>query len=211
MMREIDLDAWPRKDHYLFFKEFDFPYFSIAANVDLTTFLPLIKEQKISFTAAIMYLVARCANAIPEFKQRVREGNPIEHDQVHPSTTILSKNDLFTFCTVEYQEDFHKFTQAAEEEIALVKGQPYLEEKYSDDRMLFMTSIPWISFTSFMHPIKLSPPDSVPRFSWGKYFQEGEKVLMPFSIMGHHALMDGLHAGKFFEKLQGLLNNPSYL
>ena len=151
-MYTIPLDNWPRKDHYLFFKTFEYPHFSLSVDMDLTDFLPFIKEQKVSFTAAIMYLVARCANGIPEFKHRVRDGDPIVHDVVHPSTTILSKDDLFTFCTVEYQPDFKKFTQSAEEEIALVKAQPYLGEKFPDDRMLFMTSIPWVSFTSFMHP-----------------------------------------------------------
>jgi chloramphenicol O-acetyltransferase type A len=59
-----------------------------------------------------------------------------------------------------------------------------------------------------MHPLKLSPPDSVPRFAWGKYRQEGDKIIMPLSVQGHHAVMDGLHAGKFYEEFQRLVNLP---
>ena len=210
-MKTIDLDNWPRRDHYLFFCDFDNPYFSLSADMDLTVFLPEIKENKISFTGAIMYLIARSANGIPEFRQRVRPGNPIEHDVVHPSATILTKDELFTFCTVEYQADFHEFTHIAKEEIDRVKEEPSLEEKFLDDRMLFMTSIPWVSFTSFMHPVKLRPADSVPRFAWGKYRQEGEKTVMPLSVQGHHAVMDGLHAGKFYQEFQRLLNQPDLL
>ena len=77
--------------------------------------------------------------------------------------------------------------------------------------MLFMTSIPWVSFTSFMHPLKLNPPDSVPRFAWGKYRQEGKKILMPLSVQGHHAVMDGLHAVKFYEEFQRLADHPDLL
>lgn len=210
-MRTIQLENWPRRDHYLFFKTYDYPHFSLSVDMDLTAFLPFVKKQKISFTAAVMYLVARCANDIPEFRHRVRDGNPIEHDVVHPGVTILSKDNLFTFCTVEYQSDFNEFTRIAEEEISLAKIQPSLEEKYPDDRMLFMTSIPWVSFTSFMHPLKLSPPDSVPRFAWGKYRQEGDKILMPLSVQGHHAVMDGLHAGRFYEEFQRLADHPDLL
>ncbi|MFN2113050.1 MAG: CatA-like O-acetyltransferase, partial [Anaerolineales bacterium] len=105
-MRKIQLEDWPRRDHYQFFREFEYPYFSLCADMDLSEFLPRIKDKGISFTAAMMYLIARVANSIPEFRQRIREENPIEHPVVHPSATILSKNDLFTFCTVEYEEDF---------------------------------------------------------------------------------------------------------
>jgi len=210
-MKKIPLENWPRKDHYLFFCEFEYPYFSLCANVDITLFLPLIKERNISFTAAIMYLVARVANGIPEFRQRIRDEGPIEHEVVHPSATILSKDDLFTFCTAIYQEDFMAFAKETQQEILRIKTEPSLEEKIKDDSMLFMTSIPWVSFTGFMHPVKLSPADSVPRFAWGKFREEGQKTVMPLSVQGHHALMDGLHAGLFYEEFQRLLDNPELL
>jgi len=210
-MRTIDLNSWPRKDHYLYFKTYEYPCFSLTADIDLTAFLPWIKGQKISFTASIMYLIARCANEIPEFRHRVRDGDPIEHEIVHPGVTILTKDGLFTFCTVDYQENFHEFICIAEEDISLAKTQHVLEEKYPDDRMLFMTSIPWVSFTSFMHPLKLNPTDSVPRFAWGKYRHEGNKTLMPLSVQGHHAVIDGLHAGMFYEMFQNLVDNPDKL
>jgi len=210
-MKTIPLDGWPRKEHYLFFQAYDYPYFSLCADMDIGSFLPAIKKGGISFTAAVMYLIARVANGIPEFRQRVREAAPIEHPVVHPSATILSRDDLFTFCTVHYDPDFRNFTRRAEEEIELVKEQPGLKEKIQDDSMLFMTSIPWVSFTSFHHPLRLNPADSVPRFAWGKYHQEGDALLMPLSVQGHHALMDGLHVGRFYQNFQRLLDHPDSL
>jgi chloramphenicol O-acetyltransferase type A len=135
----------------------------------------------------------------------------VEYPVVHPSATILSKNDLFTFCTVKYQQDFKGFILQAENEIALVKSQPGLEEKIQDDSMLFMSSIPWVSFTSFHHPLKLKPADSIPRFAWGKYRSEGDTILMPLSVQGHHALMDGLHVGLFYQDFQQLLDQPELI
>jgi len=210
-MKKIPLENWPRKDHYLFFRDFENPYFSLCADMDITNFLLLIKDNEISFTAAIMYLVARVANGIPEFRQRVRDTGPIEHEVVHPSATILSKDDLFTFCTALYQENFLAFIQETELEILRIKTEPSLEEKIQDDSMLFMTSIPWVSFTGFMHPVKLSPADSVPRFAWGKFREERQKTVMPLAVQGHHALMDGLHAGLFYEEFQRLLDFPEEL
>jgi chloramphenicol O-acetyltransferase type A len=210
-MKKIPLEGWHRKEHYLFFRDFDYPYFSLCADMDLGTFLPIIKKEKISFTAVMMYLVGRVANGIPEFRQRVRDAGPVEYPVVHPSATILSTNDLFTFCTVRYVPDFKEFIRRAEEEIGLVKTQPGLEEKIQDDSMLFMSSIPWVSFTSFHHPLKLNPADSVPRFAWGKYRQEGDAIKLPLSVQGHHALMDGLHVGLFYRDFQQLLNQPEMI
>ena len=207
-MRTIDLKTWHRKDHYEFFCGFEYPHFSLCADVGLTTFLPAIKEANVSFTAAIMYLIARTANAIPEFRQRVREGNPVEHDVVHPSATILTKNDLFSFCTVLYSEDFLEFIRRAEEEISQVKQNPYIEEKIQDDSMLFMSPIPWVSFTAFMHPLRLNPADSVPRFAWGKYQEQDGKVMMPLSVQAHHAMVDGIHVGRYYQQIQELLDRP---
>ena len=51
------------------------------------------------------------------------------------------------------------------------------------------------------------PHDSVPRITWGKYFKTADKILMPLSVQAHHALIDGRHMGKYFEKTQELLDN----
>ena len=207
-MRVIDLETWYRRDHYQYFCKYDYPHFSICADLNITEFLSMIKSLKISFTAGMMYLIARTANAIPEFRHRVRDGNPIEHDVVHPGSTILTKNELFAFCTVEYMSDFKEFIRITEEEISRVKTNPSLEEKFPDDEVLYLTSIPWVSFTGFMHPLKLNPADSVPRFAWGKYRQQGEQVVMPLNVQAHHAVVDGLHAGRFYTQIQELLDKP---
>ena len=76
------------------------------------------------------------------------------------------------------------------------------------DDLLYMTSIPWVSFTSVMHPLDLHPVDSVPRFAWGKYFKESDLLKMPLSVQAHHALMDGIHAGRFYTIVQDYLYQP---
>jgi chloramphenicol O-acetyltransferase type A len=210
-MRTIQLEGWPRKEHYKFFRDFDYPYFSLCADMDISLLLPRIKEKKRSFTAVMMCLIAWVANGIPEFRQRVRDEGPVEHPAVHPSATILSQDDLFTFCTVIYDPDFETFIRAAEEEIALVKEQPGLEEKIQDDSMLFISPIPWVSFTSFQHPLKLNPADSIPRFAWGRYRPDGNAMVIPLSVHVHHALMDGVHVGRFYQDFQKLLDQPELI
>ena len=211
-MRKIEIESWPRREHFKIFSTFDYPHFSLCANVDLTAYYPFLKQHGISFNIATVYVLSRAANAIPEFRYRIRAGGVIEHEVVHPSSTIMAKNDVFSFCTMEYDEDFSVFAQKSSEKIARVRERPRLsEEDQNRDDLLFMTAIPWVSFTGFMHPLHLHPADSVPRFAWGKYFEDGETLKMPLSVQGHHALMDGLHAGKYYAEVQNYFYQPEVL
>jgi chloramphenicol O-acetyltransferase type A len=207
-MRHINLETWPRREHFRFLNTWDYPHFNMCANVDLTAFYPFLKRRDISFNVATVYILARAANEVPEFRYRIRDNEVVEHEIVHPSTTILAKGNLFTFCPISYSEDFPSFAARAAERIAYVKEHPSLEYEKGQDDVLYMTAIPWVSFTSFMHPLDLDPVDSVPRFAWGKFFEDGELLKMPLSVQAHHALMDGIHMGRFYTKVQNYLHHP---
>ena len=207
-MRNIDMQTYARREHFEVFSAYDQPHFNMCTNVDLSKFFPAVKQGGHSFTVAIVYVISRVANAIPEFRHRIRAGKVIEHEMVHPSGTILVDEDLFSFCTFDYYEDFSEFAPRAAERIAHVKEHLTLKDEPGRDDLLFMTAIPWISFTSFMHPMHLSPADSVPRFAWGKVFDDGERLMMPLSVQGHHALMDGVHVGRYYAEVQDYFDHP---
>jgi chloramphenicol O-acetyltransferase type A len=204
----IDMLAWPRRQHYEFFKGFNHPHFNMCANVDLTKLRPIIKERQISLTIALIYLISRSANAVPEFRYRIRDGQVVEHETVSPSVTILVENDLFSFCLIEYTEDFSEFADRATKMIAWAKANPSLKDPIDRDDLLYMTVIPWVSFTSFTHPMRQHPADYIPRFAWGKTFEEGSALKLPLSVQGHHELMDGIHMGRLYMNLEEYLENP---
>jgi chloramphenicol O-acetyltransferase type A len=207
-MRKIDKQTWVRQGHFEFFNTFNHPHFNICANVDLKRLLPYIKAHGYSLTSAVIYLISRAANAIPEFRQRLRDGEVVEHEIVSPSVTILVENELFSFCTIDYNDDFNEFASRATRLIEQVKDNPTLKDPLGRDDLLYMTAIPWVSFTSFAHPMRLHPADSIPRFAWGKYFKDGVGLKMPLSVQGHHALMDGIHMGKFYGHIEAYLDQP---
>jgi chloramphenicol O-acetyltransferase type A len=109
---------------------------------------------------------------------------------------------------MQYTDDFSVFTTRATEQIEYVLRHPHIKDEPGEDNLLYMTAIPWVSFTGFMHPIDF-PVDSIPRFAWGKFFQDGQNLKMPLSVQGHHALMDGLHMGRYYEKVQDYLRQPN--
>lgn len=209
-MRKIDLETWSRREHFELYGSLGFPHVGLCANVDLTAFYPAVKERGASLTVAIAYVLARAANEVPEFRQRIRGAEVVEHEVVHPASTILTSEDAFSFVYFEYADDWASFAPKATEEIARVRANPRLVEEQQEGRddWLFMTAVPWVSFTGFLHPIMLDRPDSVPRIGWGKYFREGEALKMPVSVQVHHGLVDGLHMGRFFSLVEGYMGRP---
>jgi chloramphenicol O-acetyltransferase type A len=119
--------------------------------------------------------------------------------------------DVFSFCTIDYVEDFPEFAAIAAKGIEDVKDHLTLEDDPDRDDLLFMTSIPWVSFTSFRAPMPSHPGDSIPRYAWGKLIQDGETLKMPLCVEVHHALIDGAHVGKFYTQAQDFLRQPEVM
>jgi chloramphenicol O-acetyltransferase type A len=209
--RTIDLRDWKRREHFETFSSWHYSHFNICADVDVSDFRPAMREAGISYNTAVVYLLARTANDIVEFRLRARDGIVVEHEVVHPATTVMASDDLFTFAFFEYDRDLRRFSAHVHEATERVRRSPSLEDPPGRDDLLFMTAIPWVSFTSFAHPIPVVPMDSIPRFAWGKVREDGDRLLMPLSVQGHHGLMDGLHAGRFFEQAQRYLDAPGSL
>jgi len=204
-MKYIDLEHWNRKTLFEFFYRMDYPQYNICLNLNITKFLAFTRANKLSFYYAMIYAVTEVVNRIDEFKYRIRAGKVVMHDRIHPSFTDMDKEDargLFKMVTVDLSGDIFEFVKAVKEISRNQKDFIRADKLNGRDDLIYITCLPWISFTHISHTISLNKDDSVPRISWGKYFLEGDKVWLPFSVQVHHALMDGFHIGKYVEQLQ---------
>jgi len=206
-VRRIDSDTWPRRRHFELFSGFAYPYFNLCADVDVGPLVRAAKARRSSVSAHLVYALVRSANAVPELRQRIRGDHVVEHDVVHPSMTVIGSDELFSFCSITYDEDAQTFVRVAIEAMDAAREAPSIEDEPGRDDLLFLTAIPWVSFTSLVHPAPLDPPDSIPRIAWGRFRMEGERMPMPLSLHAHHGLVDGLHAGRFFEGVRAWIES----
>jgi chloramphenicol O-acetyltransferase type A len=207
-MKFVDTEKWNRKDHYNYFKELDYPHFNICGNIDITKFYRYIKDNKSPFFISFLYVATKTANNIKEFRFRIREDKIVEHEIVNPSFTIMTENEVFSFCTSKFIDEFNDFKTNTSKKIEETKNNVIIEDEPGRDDLLYITSIPWISFTNITHPIQMNPVDSIPRIAWGKYFEENGKIKLPLSVQVHHALVDGVHVGQYFNTIQEILDDP---
>lgn len=209
-MKYVDIENWKRKEHFEFFYKMDYPQYNICMDLDITNFLSFTQKEKLSFYYSMIYAVTRIANESENFRYRIRDGKVILHDVIHPSFTEMNddvSDDLFKMVTVDLIEPIADFVEEARKESQDQKIYFDPKKLIGRDDLIYITCIPWISFTHLSHTISLKKDDAVPRISWGKYYNEGDKVLLPFSVQVHHALADGIHVGRYIERLQSYLDN----
>jgi chloramphenicol O-acetyltransferase type A len=206
----LDIETWNRRRQFEFFKDYDNPFFNICASVDVKPLLDLTRATKsISFFIAYHFLSIKAANEVEPFRYRLRGDRVLVHDRIHAGTTLLLADENFTFVYFDYTEDFAVFHHRAKANVEMAKsGNSSLDERAERDDLIYHSVIPWITFTSISHARKGGGLESVPKIAFGKYSEDGRRIKMPVSVEAHHALMDGLHVGRYFEKLESYFSDP---
>lgn len=206
----LDIETWNRRRQFEFFKSFDNPFFNICANVDVTPLLGLTRATKnISFFITYHFLSMKAAHEVEPFRYRLRGDRVFVHDRIHAGTTLLLADESFTFVYFDYTEDFEVFHARAKVAVENAQaGVSRLDERAEQDDLIHHSVLPWITFTSISHARNWGRQDSVPKIAFGKCREDGDRIKMPISVEVHHALMDGLHVGRYFEKLESYFSNP---
>lgn len=206
-MKMINLDTWERATHYKFFKRMDYPQYNISVNLDIKNFLAKTEDNDIPFYYAMIFAATHALNQVEEFRYRIREEQVVLHELIHPSFTAMSEDtDLFKMVTVCMEKSISDFTNKAKHKSNQQTEYFVIEDVEGRDDLTYITCLPWVSFTHLSHTISFNKDDSIPRLAWGKYYQEGDKVRLPFSVQAHHSFVDGIHMGKYIDCLQEYLN-----
>lgn len=202
-MKKIDLKSWNRKQHFEFYSQFKQPFFNVCATVDVTNTLNYCKQNHLSYFICSLFLLGYTANQIEAFRYRINDNEVDIHDNLELSCTVLNKDESFSFCEFGECTNFDSFYQDATQQLERVKnGFKSLVSSNQQHNKIFCSVLPWLHFTSFAHAQKQDKHDSIPRIVMGKYKRTHNEILMPVSVEVHHALVDGLHVGQYFEKLQ---------
>ena len=209
MAEYLDLANWPRRELFEFFIGYTNPYFNVCARVDVTKLVALARERPgVRVSLALHYFALRVANEIEPFRYRLKDGKVLVYEVVNGGTTVLLPNESFAYAYFDYQNDFEKFVRDAGSAVDNIRtGSGPLKPTMRDD-LIYFTTLPWISFTSFAHARDRGRGESIPRIVFGKFTKENERLMLPISMEVHHALIDGLHVGRFLTRLEEALAEP---
>lgn len=218
----IDMTKYPRLDHFRHFLTMQQPCVSITVQIDITDWLSRLKASGCPFFLSFQYAVVRAANRIPEFRQRIVDDKIVEYDYCNPSYIVSLPDDTYRYCNVNVNQPFAQYLKESRVKQDAALHSEHLEEEEGDVLgLLFISCVPWFNYTEAMMPYP-GGSFSNPSFCWGGYrtekylaLEDGRvtekvKTSIPVTLFFNHALIDGIHAGRFFDNLGDELNNFNF-
>lgn len=203
-MKIIDLETYKRRSHYEFFKSYAYPYIGMTVNVDITNLYAAVKARGGSPFLAFLWTAATAANAVPELRQRIVGDRIVEYDHCNTAHTVALPDGTFVNCPTDCRrslDEFLSYGRQCQEEAKTRHG--FVQPGSDETELIFVSTTPWMSFTQVIQPTPM-PADSNVRIVFGKFFDQNGRKMLPVNIQCNHALVDGLHVGKFYRKFQEL-------
>ncbi len=204
----IDLSTWKRRDHYLWFRKYEQPFFSVTVDIDVTAaWKSSLRSGAVSFFLTSLFTMLKAANDVEAFRLRLRPRGVWRHDRVAVGPTVMRRDETFGFSRLEPADTLQEFAARGRAAIAHAAARRGLESpKKSSDDIIFHSVLRWIRFTSFANALP-GGGDSIPRIVFGQCTRERGRMKMPVAVEVHHALVDGLDVARFFERFAANLED----
>lgn len=198
--KKLDMEQYPRKAHFDYFRSLAYPYVGVTVDVDVTELARACKEE--SFYLMFMHAAALAADGIPEFRQRIQGDGIIQFKECPTSHTEMKGDGTYCYCTLHHHMPLAEYLEQAKEKREWCREHGNLEEDEDVLGIHFISTLPWLHYTSLIQPVA-GGDESNPRITWGAYqVNDKGRYIMPVSILAHHGLVDGMHLGLFYQKLE---------
>ena len=200
-MEKVDRPHWERAELFEFFSSVSHPFYSVTFRVDVTNLYRYVKERHLSFYYAMGYLVTDAVNSVKNFRYAIRNGEILRLDERIPSLTDLHPgSEQFHIVTLPKTGSIADFCAAAQARSAAQKT--LLDQDEESDDLIYMSCTPWFDLTGCTNERDFDKDDNIPRITWGRYAEANGRKTLGMSVEVNHRFIDGLHLGKFYEKLQ---------
>ena len=209
----INFSEYPRKEHFEHFMSMENPFANITVNVDISDWFIWLKKKGFPFFLTFQYAVVQAANRVPELRRRYIDGQIAEYDFCDPSFIAPAEDGTYRYCLVHADQPLEAYLAEGKRKMEEALKSEKLEEEGDVQSLLFITCLPWVSFSSIVMPYS-DRTFTNPSIGWGKYVRdrrlvleegkiaEKETVTVPVSLMVNHALADGIHIAAFFRNLE---------
>lgn len=204
---KVDQETWPRKEFFNhYFTQVPCTY-SAVFNLDIT----VLRQRGAKLYPTMLYLLSTVVNRHQEFRMACNQAGEVGiYDVVHPCYTIFHRDtETFSNLWTAYTPDYKAFCAAYEQDAALYGNCHGLLARPDTPENTFPVSmLPWASFQSFNLNLQKGYDYLPPIFTMGKFYREGDNILLPLAVQVHHAVCDGFHLCRLVNELQELLDKP---
>ncbi len=197
----IDLETFPRRAHFELYSHMHDPYAGMTVLVDITGLPELCKQKDWPFSLVFLYCVGRAANAVPQFRQRILNGVPVQFDRCDTSHTVMRADETFSYCRLNPMQPFDAYLKESLLRQAQAQDHGTITDPEDVLSLIFLSMVPWLRYTELHQPTPC-PADSNPRINWCKYETANGVTTIPVTVLVNHALVDGIHIAAFYKALE---------
>ena len=210
IFKPIDIETWIRQPYFNYYKNTIKCKYTLNANIDITELRRITIQRNIKFFPTFLYVIARAVNQNEEFRMSYNEKGQLGvWNFVVPSYTIFHDDDkTFSDIWSEYDVDFSVFYKTVLDDMQKYKDVKGIKAKNNcPPNFCPISSLPWLSFTGFAQDT-YEPSDFLfPLIRFGKYTENGDRILIPIAVFVNHAVADGYHTSKLINDIQELVSN----
>ena len=205
----IDMQTWPRREHFQYYSEKIRTSYQLNVQIDVTDMVQCCRETGHRFYPSMIHVIMGAINGSWDGSEAFRMALDSEkrlgyYDVCHPSYTIFHEDDkTFSDIWTAFDPDFEIFYQAAVKDMETyrdvkgIKAKPDRPDAYTP-----VSCVPWVHFTGIGHDTPGPGPMYFPVITFGRYDFDGRKYMLPFSLFVNHAAADGYHSSMLVQEIQ---------
>ncbi|WP_430613272.1 CatA-like O-acetyltransferase [Flavobacterium sp. JP2137] len=200
----VDLKTWPRTPYFnYYFYELKSKY-NLNVTLDITELLQQSKAKNYRFYPTFIYVILRAINQNSAFRMSFHQGELGHWNFIMPSFTIFHPDDCsFSDLWSEYHRDFKTYYDVITRDIETYKNVKGIKIRANQPpNFCPISCLPWVSFTGISQDSAVDDHFLFPIVRFGKYFEQGDRILLPLSLYAHHAVADGYHSSKLINDIQ---------
>lgn len=202
----IDRESYYRKGVFRHFSEDCKCSVSMTARVDVTELAAYSKRTNTKFYLNFLYLLSKTLNAREDYRMGWlwQTEQLICWDVIHPTQYVFHEDtETCTPVYTEYCPDFGRFYADALRDLEAAKQtRDYKLDAASHPNWFDASYLPWLCYDA----MNIELPDGYlyfnPIVNWGRYREEGGRLMMPVTVRLNHAVADGYLVAKLFLLLQ---------
>lgn len=196
-----------RQQHFDFYTRYGSPFYAATVRFDITALKAWAAERGHSTYLSLCYYFTRAAQAIEDFRYRIRDGRIVLYERLHPGLTVPAPDGLFSFAYLRYATEPEVFFGAAEAALAEAQQRVTLRES-EHKNYIYFTALPEVQFTGFSHAQSGDSADVAPRVAFGSFDRQGNALFVPVGIQVSHVFIDGRALGELVTGVQALYSKP---
>lgn len=203
----IDRERWDRRE---LFDCFHTTCMYVTVDLDVTALLAEVKARGLRFYPALIHCIAKVANGAEDYRYGYDEaGNVGLWDELSPLYTVPRRGapHLFAMVSTRWCGDFPTFYARFLDDYARAEncGRLWCDD-VRDACHIGVTAVPGLSFSGFSFGGTEGKADLTPFAVIGRYRRRDGQTLLPVAGEFSHAVNDGWHVTRFFERLGAAAN-----